>query len=89
MVVIVTVTSRSEADVVAGVLDDSGIPNVIDADDAGGTNPEFDLTRFVKVLVREEDQQRARLVLAQARESGRELPSIFEVEPPTEPPAEP
>lgn len=81
MVAILTVTNRSEADVVAGVLDDSGIPNIIDADDAGGTNPEFDLTRFVKVLVREEDQIRARQVLADARESGRELPASFEVEP--------
>ena len=81
MVAVATVTSRSEAEVVAGVLESSEIFNVIDADDAGQTNPELDLTQFVRILVREEDETKAREVLVQAREAGRHLPAIIELEP--------
>jgi hypothetical protein len=81
MLPVAVVTNRSEAEVVAGVLDASGIPNVIDADDAGGTNPELDLTQFMRILVREEDHAKAREVLVQAREAGRNLPATIELEP--------
>lgn len=81
MVVVATVTSRSEADIIAGVLESSEIFNVIDADDAGQTNPELNLTQFVRILVREEDQTQAREVLVQAREAGRHLPATIELEP--------
>lgn len=70
MTVILSTMVRSEAEVVSGLLDASEIFNVIDADDAGQTNPELDVTQFVRVLVRDDDAARAREVLRQARETG-------------------
>lgn len=70
MTVILSTMERSEAEVVSGVLDASEIFNVIDADDAGQTNPELDVTQFVRVLVRDADVIRAQEVLKTARETG-------------------
>jgi hypothetical protein len=74
MVTILTTTTRNEAEVVAALLEASEIFNVIDADDAGQTNPELDLTQFVRVLVREEEADKARQLLADARAAGDDLP---------------
>jgi hypothetical protein len=80
MVAIVRVMSRAEAEIVSSLLDAADIPNVIDADDAGGTNPELDLTRAIDVLVGEGEATRARQVLVDARAAGHDLPDVIELE---------
>ena len=80
MVAIVSVTTRAEAEIVSSLLDAADIPNVIDADDMGGTNPELDLTQALDVLVAEGELTKARQVLADARAAGRELPPTIELE---------
>ena len=80
MTVVTTTTSYSEAQVVEGLLASSGVTCEIEADDGGRTNPEFDLTRFVRVLVRDEDAEAAREILRQAQENGLALPAVPDVE---------
>lgn len=80
MAVLKTTTSRAEAEVIRGVLQSEGIDPVVDADDAGQTNPEFDLTRFIRVLVPEGELTRAQGILAAAEERGEAMPSRPEIE---------
>ena len=74
MTEIARMTQRSEGEVLKGLLESEGFAPVLAADDAGGTNPELDLTRFVRILVPDADVARAREVIAAAREVGRDLP---------------
>ena len=80
MTVLKTMTTRSEADIISGLLESEGIACVIDADDAGQTNPEFDLTRFVRVLVADADLARAQAALSAAEAQGEAMPSSPEIE---------
>jgi putative signal transducing protein len=58
--------SRSEAEIVVGLLESQGIAASIMADDAGGAYP-FELSGGARVLVDESDAEAAREVLARGR----------------------
>jgi len=59
-----TFTTTVEAEVAKSVLESQGIKTVVMADDAGGMLPP--MTHEVKLLVMEEDLQRARAALDSA-----------------------
>ena len=63
LICIKTHNSRIEADLAKSVLEGSGIKAIISADDAGGYRPELALQRGARLLVREEDVERALDVL--------------------------
>jgi hypothetical protein len=52
-------TSRTEAELARARLDLEGIPAHILTDDAGGWEPQFGLSRGVRLLVADRDHQRA------------------------------
>jgi Putative prokaryotic signal transducing protein len=58
--------TRSEAEIVVGLLESEGIVASISADDAGGAYP-FELSGGARVLVDESDAEAAREVLARGR----------------------
>jgi hypothetical protein len=58
--------TRSEAEIVVGLLASEGITASISADDAGGAYP-FELSGGARVLVDESDADAAREVLARGR----------------------
>jgi Putative prokaryotic signal transducing protein len=60
--------TRTEAEVVVGLLESEGIEAWISADDAGGAYP-FSLSGGAQVLVDESDAQAAREVLARSTET--------------------
>ncbi|HEV8220120.1 MAG TPA: DUF2007 domain-containing protein [Streptosporangiaceae bacterium] len=60
------VDSRSEADLIVGLLRSNGLRAGILADDAGGTNPELQL-QGVRVLVDPADEADARRLLAEVK----------------------
>jgi predicted Fe-Mo cluster-binding NifX family protein len=62
-VVVASVSSRAEGDIVAGLLRSEGIEAVVTADDAGGEIGSFQL-QGVSVLVAAADEARARSILA-------------------------
>lgn len=55
--------STMEADLVKARLEDSGIPAVVQADDAAGTIPNLAMTEGIRVFVRPSDFERALEVL--------------------------
>lgn len=57
---------RYEAETAQGFLTDAGIESMISADDAGGADLGLSLTRVARLLVRTEDEERARTVLEDA-----------------------
>jgi hypothetical protein len=61
--------TRSEAEIVVGLLESEGIAASISADDAGGAYP-FELSGGARVLVDESDAEAAREVLARGRSEG-------------------
>lgn len=65
MVVVKEEVDRFDAENVAAFLRSEGIDAMVNADDAGGTIPALDETRFAQVLVKVEDAERARAVLAE------------------------
>jgi hypothetical protein len=60
------VDSRTEADLIVGLLRSNGLRAGISADDAGGTNPELQL-QGVRVLVDPADEADARQLIAEAQ----------------------
>ena len=56
--------TRSDAEFAQATLASEGIQSVIAADDAGGAYP-FDLSGGARLLVAEEDAERARAILAE------------------------
>jgi hypothetical protein len=58
-----TLTTRSEAELVRGLLESSGIPAWVSTDDAGGVYP-FQLSDGAHVIIREGDREAAEDVLA-------------------------
>lgn len=62
MVSVASVSSRAEADIVAGLLQSEGIEALVTADDAGGELGSLQL-EGVHVLVAPADQDRARQIL--------------------------
>jgi hypothetical protein len=63
LVVVETYNYRHEADLAHTALEAAGIESMISADDAGGMQVGLEFVRGVKLLVRNEDEDRAREVL--------------------------
>ena len=59
-------SSTVEAQLIAGMLEAHGIPATVSADDAGGQEPQWQLTDGVRVLVPAEDLAAAQELIAQA-----------------------
>src|SRR6476469_7657257 len=57
-------SSRVEAQLIAGMLEANGIAATILADDAGGQEPQWQLTDGVRVIVADEDLADAQRLLA-------------------------
>ena len=62
-VTVAVVTSRTEADLIAGLLRSNGLRAVVSADDAAGLDPQLQLMG-VRVLVAPADEAAARRLLA-------------------------
>ena len=65
-VVVARVPSLVEAQLVVGMLGNSGIAAATSSDDAGGFDPQLQLTQGVRVLVSADDEPRARRLIAEA-----------------------
>ena len=64
-VTVAVVTSRTEAELIVGMLDSNDVRAVVSADDAGGQEPQLQ-TQGVRVLVAPSDEVAARRLLAAA-----------------------
>jgi hypothetical protein len=62
---VAVVASRTEAELIAGLLRSNGLRAVVSADDAGGQDPQLQLLG-VRVLVAPGDETAARQLLAAA-----------------------
>lgn len=67
--VVAEVGSTAEAQLIVGLLEANGIEAASSADDAGGLEPQWQLTQGVRVSVAPADEGRARALLDEA-ESG-------------------
>lgn len=67
LVMVETFLNRLDAELASSVLMAAGIDAVVSPDDAGGAYPGVAVLR-VRLLVREEDAERARTVLAETAE---------------------
>ena len=65
-IVVARVGSTVEAHLVAGMLESYGIEATVSADDGGGTEPQWQLTSGVRVLVAEADAPEAERIIAEA-----------------------
>ena len=65
-VVVAVVTSRTEAELIAGLLRSNALSAVVSADDAGGQDPQLQILG-VRVLVAPADEAAARRVIADAQ----------------------
>jgi hypothetical protein len=63
------VTSRAEAELIAGLLRSNGVRAAVSADDAGGQDPQLQL-EGVRVLVAPSEEAAARQILAEAEAAG-------------------
>ena len=68
-VLLTVVTSRTEAELIAGLLRSNGLRAAVSADDAGGQDPQLQL-EGVRVLVAPSDEAAARQILAEAQAAG-------------------
>jgi hypothetical protein len=64
-VTLTVVTSRTEAELITGLLRSNGLRAAVSADDAGGQDPQLQL-EGVRVLVAPSDEAEARRILAEA-----------------------
>lgn len=67
-VAVAVVASRTEADLIVGLLASNGVRAAVSADDAGGQEPQLQLDG-VRVLVAPADEALARRLLAEAQDS--------------------
>jgi uncharacterized membrane protein len=65
---VAVVTSRTEAELIVGMLRNNDLTAAVSADDAGGTQPELQV-QGVRVLVAPADEAQARQLLAAANDS--------------------
>jgi hypothetical protein len=65
-VVAAVVSSTVEAQLIVGMLEASGITAIVSADDAGGQEPQWQLTDGVRVLVSTDDLGEAQRLISQA-----------------------
>ena len=61
---VTVVASRTEAELIVGMLRSNGLRAAVSADDAGGQDPQLQL-QGVRVLVAAEDESAARQLLAE------------------------
>ena len=73
-VVVASPPSTFEAQLIVGMLESNGIAAAISSDDAGGQEPELQLTQGVRVLVAADDAAQARQLLADADSAGDQIP---------------
>jgi Putative prokaryotic signal transducing protein len=64
-VTVAVVTSRTEAELIVGLLRSTGVAAIVSADDAAGLDPQLQL-QGVRVLVTPADEASARQILAAA-----------------------
>jgi hypothetical protein len=64
--VVARVSSLVEAQLIVGMLGSHGIRASTSADDAGGFDPQLQLTQGVRVLVATQDEARARTLIGEA-----------------------
>ena len=69
-IVLETFSNRIEAEMAAGLLESEGIEAIVRADDAGGAYPMLQFVRGVRLMVAQEDEARAREILAAMAEAG-------------------
>jgi len=67
-VTVAVVASRTEADLIVGMLASNGVGAAVSADDAGGQEPQLQLDG-VRVMVAPADESVARQLLAEAAEA--------------------
>jgi hypothetical protein len=65
---VAVVTSRTEAELIVGMLRSNGLRAVVSADDAGGAEPQLQL-QGVRVLVAASDEAAARQLIAETGEN--------------------
>ena len=65
---VAVVASRTEAELIVGMLRSNGLRAVVSADDAGGVEPQLQL-QGVRVLVAAADEAAARQLIAEADET--------------------
>jgi len=65
---VAVVASRTEAELIVGLLRSNGLRAAVAADDAGGQEPQLQL-QGVRVLVAAPDEAAARQLLAEAEET--------------------
>ena len=68
-VLLAVVGSRTEADLIVGLLVSHGLRAAVITDDAGGQEPQLQLQGGVRVLVAASDADSARQLLASAEDS--------------------
>jgi hypothetical protein len=67
------VASRTEAELIVGMLRTNGVRAAVSADDAGGQDPQLQL-QGVRVLVAPDDEALARQLLAEAEAGADDTP---------------
>lgn len=67
------VSSRTEAELIAGMLRSNGIQAAVSADDAGGWDPQLQTASGVQVLVEAEHAARARQLIGDEPEKSKPL----------------
>jgi hypothetical protein len=72
-VTVAVVGSRTEAELIAGMLRNHGIKAAVSADDASGWEPQLQLGSGVQVLVPEADAGRARKLIGDDAEPAKPL----------------
>jgi hypothetical protein len=65
---VAVVASRTEAELIVGLLRNNGLRAAVAADDAGGQEPQLQL-QGVRILVAPSDEAAARQLLAEAEET--------------------
>src|SRR3954464_14980870 len=65
-VVIARVSSLIEAQLIVGMLESNGIAAATSSDDAGGFDPQLQLTQGVRVLVSAQDEAASRRLITEA-----------------------
>ena len=66
--VVAQVPSTLEARLIVGMLEANGIEAAVSSDDAGGQEPQLQLTQGVRVLVASEDEAPALELIAEAND---------------------
>ena len=64
------VPSTIEAQLIVGMLEANGIAAAVSADDAGGFDPQLQVTQGVRVMVAVEDAEQARQLVQEASADG-------------------